>query len=586
MSMRRTCLVAVLAFSGAAPVLAADCTPFLEPGAGAPGKPGIRTCAMKEPRPIASASGVAYDIVEIGVSGSIEGYTTREAPRYEMLTDLPEYALAQRQNLGPYYKAVGQYTAERGALLTLFLPRSAANWNGKMFVLAHGMVSYGKVRELQPRKAGRYSPLMNVNEFAGLMIDRGYAVLHTSRPAARRENKASETVTLKDGTTMGEKSFGYHAGLIKDWTFFARRIVKQRLGREPERTYFYGKSAGGSLGRLMNYVPGVNRDAAGKRVFDGFLIDDAGGGWYMPTLNFRRVNVTDSSFSVERDDHDHLAFDETRLRELAHQIDFVHQGYSGADFVEGTYLSLKRLNTLLLTRKGASDKARTYEVVGLSHGDAGNIWPEPGWEQNLDQSGMMAAMIDLLDGWVDGRVVPPPTRSDDYRAADLDGDYRLDHPAVQLPEVACPLGVYYEFPPGVKAPGRTGFAAFLDRPRPAVNADGEALPPGFDEAWLEPLDSRGRPLDMNRNTVRDTRESVEEAWKRRRVEGQRYGTLDVDESFTPARYARCVIDVASELNRAGLLSEEALFHYVEEALTFRGTAPAADAARTGEAPRP
>jgi hypothetical protein len=415
---------------------------------------------------------------------------------------------------------------------------------------------------------------MNVNSFAGLMIDEGYVVVHTSRPAARRENGASASGKRRDGTEMGEKSFGYHAGLIKDWTALAQRIVRERLGRAPVRTYFYGKSAGGSLGRLINYVPGMNADAQGARVFDGFIIDDAGGGWYMPTLKFRRVDEAVDRFSVQPDVNDRLTFDAERRARFAHQIDLVHQAYTGADFVEGNYLSLKRENAVLLNRKGMGDKVRTYEIVGLSHADAGNVWPNPRFGQNLDQSGMMQALVPLLDGWVEGTATPPPTRSDDYRVADLDGDFRLDHPAIQLPEVACPLGQYHEFPEGVKVPGQTGFTPYLDTPRPAVNADTEPLPPGFQETWLEPLDSRGRPLDMNHNGVRDTRESVEEAWKRRRVEGQRLGTLEAHETFSPAKYAQCVAAVASELAESGLLSGPALVHYLQQAVAFQGV-PAA-----------
>jgi hypothetical protein len=526
---------------------------------------GISSCRMADPRPFESATGVPYVRLEVGVTGTIDGFTVKNGPRYEMLTDVPEFALAQRQNLGPYFRGTGYYTAEKGNLLTIFMPASAKGWNGKMFVLVHGMSSYGKVGDLQPRTAGRYNPLMGDNEFAGLMIDEGYVVVHTSRPAARRENGASETVVLTDGTKMGEKSFGYHAGLIKDWTALARRIVRDRLGRDPDRTYYYGKSAGASLGRLINYVPGVNSSADRKRVFDGFIADDAGGGWYMPTLNFRRVELGRDSFKVEADTVDHLAFDEARKAEFAPQFDLVHQAYSGADFVEGNYLAMKRLNAYLLRKKGLGDRARTYEVVGLSHGDAGNVWPNERYRQNQDLSGIMGALVPMLDGWVEGRVTPPPTRSDDYRVADLNGDFALDHPAIRLPEVACPLGVYYEFPIGVEDPGSTGFAAYLDTRRPAVNADMEALPAGFKEEWLEPLDSRGRPLDMNGNGVRDTRDSVEDAWKRRRVNGERSGVLDPDESFTAERYAQCVIESASELVKAGLLTEAALTHYKEQA---------------------
>ncbi len=74
---------------------------------------------------------------------------------------------------------------------------------------------------------------------------------------------------------------------------------------------------------------------------------------------------------------------------------------------------------------------------------------------------------------------------------------------------------------------------------------------------------------MNHNSVRDTRESVEEAWRRRRIEGQRYGTLEADEAFTPGQYARCVVAAASELAGAGLLSEAAMFHYMEQATAFQ-----------------
>jgi hypothetical protein len=547
----------------------ADCARFLPaPRVEAGRSIGIQACTIREAAPFTNASGVPYVRLEVGVTGTLDGYTVKEGPRYEMLTDVPEFALAQRQNLGPYFRATGYYTAEKGNLLTIFAPASAADWNGRMFVLVHGMVSYGKVGELRPRTAGQYSPLMNVNSFAGLMIDKGYVVVYTSRPAARHENGASERVVLRDGGEMGEKSFGYHAGLLKDWTFLAERIVRQRLGRDPDQTYFYGKSAGASIGRIINYAPGVNAGPDGKRVFDGFIMDDAGGGWYMPTLAFRRVDLGENRFRVEPTE-DRLKVDQAMLDRFAHQIEFVHQEYIGADFVEGNYLWLKRLNAVLLAKKGLGSKTRTYEVVGLSHGDAGNVWPSPLYTQNLDQSGMMDALIDMLDLWVHGRVTPPPSRSDDYRVGDLDGDFRLDHPAVRLPEVACPLGVYYEFPPGVDSPGRTGFAPFLTQSRPSVNADTEKPPAGFDESWLEPLDNRGRPVDMNGNGVRDTRESVEQAWQRRRIEGERTGVLEANEPFTPDRYARCVVRAASDLAEAGLLSGSALFHYIAEAERFR-----------------
>ena len=63
--------------------------------------------------------------------------------------------------------------------------------------------------------------------------------------------------------------------------------------------------------------------------------------------------------------------------------------------------------------------------------------------------------------------------------------------------------------------------------------------------------------------------------QRRRIEGERFGTLNLDESFTPEKYALCVIQSASELANQGLLSKAALFHYIESAMKFReGERPA------------
>ena len=574
------CCVLATGVSGlaAAAPLDMNCSAYIGPTRTLKGRIiGPQTCDVIEEPELRSASGVLYRRLQVRISGSIEGYTVKERPRLEMLTDLPEFALAQRGNLGPYFHGIGDYHAENGSGLTLFLPKSKTRWNGKLFVLVHGMSSYGSVGELQPRKTGQYSPLMGANSFAGLMIDKGYAVAYTSRPAARHENGASENVTLTDGTVLDGKSFGYHAGLIRDWTQIAENLLQAELGRAPGRTYFYGKSAGASLGRLFNYAPGANFFATGERVFDGFLADDAGGGWYLPTIEFVRRDLPDGTFHLEIDAQDHLVFDEAHMNAFAPQIDTVHQAYVGADFVAGDYLSNKRKNARLLQAKGLGSKSRTYEIVGLSHGDAGNVWPNQRWVQNLDLSGIFDSLIDVLDEWSEKGIEPGPIRSDDYNLGDANRDGVLENPAVELPEIACPTGVYYEFPEGVSRPGSTGFAPYLDTPRFPINADTTPLlakdrvrnslgRPDFKEEWLEPLDSRGHPLDMNHNHVRDTRETVEQAWKRRAVEGERYGTLGPDEVLTHARYVACVATVASELLDQKFLSGAAVEHYIKQAM--------------------
>ena len=183
----------------------------------------------------------------------------------------------------------------------------------------------------------------------------------------------------------------------------------------------------------------------------------------------------------------------------------------------------------------------------------------------------------MLDDWSEKGTAPFPTRSDDYNLGDPDRDGVLENPAVQLPEIACPTGVYYEFPPGVSNPGSTGFAPYLKTPHFPINADTTPLlvkdrvrnslgKPDFQEAWLEPLDSRGRPLDMNHNHVRDTRESVEQAWQRRGVEGEKHGSLGPDEKLSHVRYVACVATVASELFEQRFLSDSAVEHYIQKAM--------------------
>ena len=58
---------------------------------------------------------------------------------------------------------------------------------------------------------------------------------------------------------------------IKDFVAVAKAAVATQLGEAPRRTYFYGHSAGGRMGRGVNYAPGLNVDVEGKPLFDGIL---------------------------------------------------------------------------------------------------------------------------------------------------------------------------------------------------------------------------------------------------------------------------------------------------------------------------
>ncbi|MEE2840292.1 MAG: alpha/beta hydrolase domain-containing protein [Acidobacteriota bacterium] len=551
-----------------------DCRSLIGPLASVQGGTvGPDECWMSETT-VRNADGVIFQRLEMGVSGTIDGYTVKQGERVEIFTDAPEFALAQRSNLGPYYHGTGYYRAPKGSGMTVLLPQSAADWNGKLFVLAHGSSHYTPIGELPPRQGDQYPLLTGANAYAGLMIDQGYAVAYTRRPAsgARRRgaiSRASEEVRLDDGTLFEDKTFGFHSGLIRDWTQIAKNLVQTRLGRRPEHTYFYGKSGGGSLGRIFNYKPGANRDTEGNRLYDGMLIDDAGGGWYWPVQLFARTDISEGVFSLQPDSRDTLIVDEVYKQNFAFQIDIAHQNYTGADFVEGHYLFVKRENARFLKEKGLAFKNRMYEIVGVSHADAGYASRSEGATRpglnNLDLGGVFDALIVALDQWVEKGVEPSPTRSGSPLLGDVDGDGSIENSAVELPEVACPIGVFIEYAEAAPRPGRTTFVPYLRQPRHIINADAEDLPAGFDPEWLEPLDARGYMVDMNQNGARDTRESITQAWQRRMREGERYGTLASRETLTHAHYVECVSRVTGDLVKENLLSEMARTYYLRNA---------------------
>ena len=80
----------------------------------------------------------------------------------------------------------------------------------------------------------------------------------------------------------------------------------------------------------------------------------------------------------------------------------------------------------------------------------------------------------------------------------------------------------------------------------------------FDGTNLEPLDGRGVFVDMNRDGVRDKRETVAQAW-------QRLGLLKAGQKLTQAAYVTCVKAAATKLVKEGLLPNKVGEFYVERA---------------------
>jgi hypothetical protein len=229
------------------------------------------------------------------------------------------------------------------------------------------------------------------------------------------------------------------------------------------------------------------------------------------------------------------------------QIDVAHQMYNNIwppqhpDWMSSSYLENKRNNARILRDKKIANY-RMYEVRGTSH-SGGESLPDSmqrGDLQNIDVSKAMDRFIDILDAWVDKGTVPPPTHSDD---PSLGGAGRVEgtseHPALAFPEIACPLGVYYNYPETVS--GATAFAAFTGK-------------------GIEPLNGKNVWVDMNRNGVWDYRETPTQAWRR-------LGLLPPTETLTREKYTACVQAAADTLRKAGFFSDKTAEGYVAQAKT-------------------
>jgi len=326
-----------------------------------------------------------------------------------------------------------------------------------------------------------------------------------------------------------------------DFALVAEAALERRLGTRPTRTYLYGHSAGARIGRSLNYTPGLNADAKGEPVFDGFLLDDSATGLWLPV--------------VMRDGRDVL-FDTPAERErFRPQVEIVHQIYNKIwerapqrpDWVSDSYLANKRMNAKILMDKGLGARFRVYEIRQMSHDGGEEVRPAHHRApiRVLDVSLVMDGAIDILDALAVGTEAAP-SRSDWSEIGDADGDGVIENPALGYPEVACPLGVFYEYPEA--GAGETAFAEFT----------GEGV---------EPLDGAGVFVDMNLNGAWDFRETPTAAWRR-------LGLLGPREELTRDRYVRCVTEAAESLRDDGFFSPATATRYVERART-QDLAPAA-----------
>jgi len=488
-----------------------------------------------------------YRRLDVGVSGTVDGWAVKQDSgfQYRQFQSAPEFTFTQVGNLYRRFHGIVRYEASKGMGMTLIYPEAGTGWNKKLFVTVHGSGGSFFEGTMKPwnKLFDPSQPLGDISKYERLMLDKGYAIAKTRRNASQQTGDYS--VTLDDGEIREGRNVDKQPGMLLGFAQLAENLLKARLGEKPVRTYWFGHSGGGMNGRLVNYVRGLNVDENGGPIIDGFLNEESGEGLYLPVLE---ENGRDTLFVTGKERRRFV-----KTIETSHQLYNVRRNRSRPQWVSPVLLVNKRMNAKMLIDKGLGDKIRMYEVRGVSHHaggydsarDLASRGISLGNDSDvvlLDLSGLMDGLIDLLDNWVEKDIAPPPSKSDWFELGDVDGDGVIENEAIALPEVACPLGLYYQYPPsrGEGGIGWTGFAT-------------------FDSQSLEPQDGRGVFVDMNLNRYLDHRESVDQAW-------HRLGLLKPGEKFSRSKYQACVEAAVGKLKQEKLITERVAARYIQEAL--------------------
>lgn len=562
---------------------------------------GPDECKIVGDKIIQNMHGVDYRQVTIAISGTVFGFAPVNALALPPLgTGVPgegrentfsdhAFMWQTQSTMGPFTPGIGYYKYEEKDTPTsveVLIPKNPKDWNGMMWVLVHGA---GRLPPLQfqPRKPGQFNRYTETSESAGALIDQGYAVVWTRRDAAITDKDSMDvanTVVLDDGTKLGGKGklgmgFNDNLGLIRDYTEISRNYITEQLGKKPDHVFYRGHSAGGAVGRTFLLIRGMNTDHEGNKMFDGFYLDDSAGG-RGPSSYFWDSELVDEhgTFKLTPSEKDYLVFAGEQMKYMSPVVEVIHGAYNGGNTatvprlferVPGTYVYYKRENARINIEKGLGDLWKSYEIAGVSHADASaEAFKHPELAADMVDIGSVAIKLtQALVDWVVSGKKPPATRVDAFDVWELD---KTAGPAIQLPETACPRGVFRAY---MKRPDGTSvgsspalFVPYLTELRPQVNED-QDKPAGFKEEWLEPLDRNGYLVDMEGSGHRMTRPTIQQMWHIRYSAGMKTGILKPYEKLTRENYSACVAGVANSLNADGLLTDEARDWYIEKAKT-------------------
>ena len=530
-----------------------SCNQYMAPKKTIGGKPvGQELCKMREIE--FEFLGRKFKRVEMGVTGTLEGYTLKDPTgRYANYFNVyPEFVYPQAgEEDKPVFHGIGHYTMESGHSMALIFPADRAQWNGKLFLHNHGAgrsFARGNARawdrEFDPQDTA--GGLQDLERYIQTWMEKGYAVAMTRRSSLMQGGDLD--VVLDDGTVLHDRNLTEQPPWMMDMGKLAGNLLRERMGAVPSRTYWYGHSGGARPGRMVNYKAGINIDTDGSPIIDGIIVDDAGSGLWVP------IAFKDGLDTVLMTDEQKGHF--VPMIEIGHML-YVNETPDDPPAWRGgnNFLANKRINAKTLIEKGLGNKFRYYEVDGISH-SSGSAFSADSQPSGIDLDLLMEGVTDLLDAWVEKGVAPPPTRSDWKVLGDANKDGVIENPAIDMPEVSCPLGVFHIYGSSPQDVGSTQYKPF--------NATGKLT--------LEPLDARGGFVDegsdahnysrgfvdMNHNGIRDFVETTTEAW-------QRVGLIKPNESFNRERYVQCVRQASDKLVSEGLFMSRTLDKYLQKA---------------------
>jgi hypothetical protein len=548
-----------------------SCNEFLVPKQTIRGKQiGQEDCKLIETD--LTLAGRRFRRMDMGISGTLDGYLAKEGRYNFYFGSNPEFTYAQAGNRNPLFYGIGRYDAEKGSSVTFLYPLEANTWNGKMFVTAHGAGRSFKTGTLArwDKNLNPANPLSDISKYERLMLEKGYAVAKTRRSTLMQGGDT--VVTLEDGTVLDDRNVTEQPRLIIGFARVGGNILERRLGRRPSRTYWYGHSGGARPGRIVNFQPGLNVGPDGKRIIDGLILDDSGSGLWLPIV---MKNGKDILFTEEEEvpwfvkANPEMAKVDPKLYSGAKhkdwfvpEIEIVHLSYvnetpdAPPPWASTNFLANKRLNAKALRDKGLWTKHRSYEMAGISH-SGGEYLPEGrrGDVVIWDMSRVMDGLVDMLDNWVEKGVAPPPTKSDWAELGDADRDGIIESGALRVPDVACPTGAFHPFPvsAGADGQGTTGFAPFTGEG--LEPADGRGAVKTGEDNWFYNF------VDMNRNGARDFRETMTQAWRRLEL-------IRPNETFGRDKYAACIQQAVDKLLAEKFILPRTAQFYLDQAKTM------------------